>query len=155
MDAAKLSVALILLFVLLLVFSPTFHDRHFGVARYESAAVGSLSRINELERQYATNHADKGFACKLRLLLTDKRKSNAYDPVASLLSGEHAGYRFAVATCAADATGIVSQYEITAVPTAPGRTGVRAFCTDQSGQLFYDPDASAAQCLSLRHKLPD
>ncbi len=150
-----LSVILILLFVVALTFSPSFHDAHFGVARYESAAVGSLSKINELERQYASAHVDKGFACNLPLLLTTDKKSDEYDSTASLLSGEHAGYKFAVATCALDTTGKVSRYEITAVPTAFGRTGVRAFCTDQSGQLSYDQEGSGPRCLALRHPLPD
>ena len=31
------------------------------------------------------------------------------------------------------------------------QSGVRAFCTDYSGKLFYDNDGSAIECLSLRH----
>ncbi|HXJ45966.1 MAG TPA: hypothetical protein VNK47_04770 [Candidatus Dormibacteraeota bacterium] len=147
------SAILIILFVL--SWTPSFHDAHFGVARHESNAVGSLSKINELERQYARTHVDKGFACKLPLLLTTEKKNDEYDLVASLLSGEHAGYKFAVGTCAVNASGITVSYEITAVPAAPGRTGIRAFCTDQAGQLFYDEGGSGPQCLALRHALPN
>ena len=147
------SAILIVLFVLTWI--PSFHDAHFGVARYESNAVGGLSKINELERQYARSHVDKGFACKLPLLLTNEKKNDEYDLVASLLSGEHAGYKFAVGTCAVNASGVTVSYEITAVPAVPGRTGIRAFCTDQSGQFFYDEGGSGTQCLALRRALPD
>jgi hypothetical protein len=35
-------------------------------------------------------------------------------------------------------------------PIARGLTGVRAFCTDESGTLFYEENGSATACLSAR-----
>jgi hypothetical protein len=150
---AKLSIALTSLFAVLLVLSPSFHDSYFGVAKYESAAVGSLQKINKLQTEYAATHANKGFACELPLLRPSEKRDDTYDPIAALLGGEWSGYKFAVVGCVADADGIVTRYGVTAVPTSPGRTGIRAFCTDQSGQLFYDNEASASQCVATRQEL--
>jgi hypothetical protein len=150
------SVVFIFLFaVVLLVMSPSFHDKYFGMAKYESAAVGSLQKINALEHLYAAAHADKGFACQLPLLRPTSKKDDTYDPIVALLGGTWSGYKFAVASCVLEANGIATQYEITAIPIRPYATGVRAFCTDQSGKLFYDQEGSASQCLAARQSLPD
>jgi hypothetical protein len=149
----KLLIVFIALFAILMVLSPSFHDKYFGVAKNESAAVGSLRKLNTLESQYAAAHPNKGFACELPLLRLSE-KTDGYDPIAALLAGGWSGYRFAIVGCAPDANGIVTHYGVTAVPTSPGRTGIRAFCTDQSGQLFYDNEASASQCMTARQGLP-
>lgn len=148
-------VATLLLAVALLVVSPSFHDKYFGMAKYESAAVGSLQKINALESQYASSHPDKGFACQLPLLRQTSNADDAYDPTVAFLDGTWSGYRFAVAACVVAENGIATQYEITATPIRPYATGVRAFCTDQSGKLFYDQEGSASQCLALRQSLSD
>ena len=64
--SATLLAGLLIWFAILMFLSPQFHDSHFGVAKYESAAVGSLRRLNQLEREYATSHPGKGFACELK-----------------------------------------------------------------------------------------
>jgi hypothetical protein len=151
----KLFVALIFLFAVLLFFSPSFHDTYFGVAKNESAAVGSLRKITTLETQYAAEHSNKGFACELPLLRPIEKLTDAYDPIAALLSGEWSGYKFAVVDCSAESNGIVTHYGVTAVPTNPGRSGIRAFCTDQSGQLYYSNEASASKCVATRQALSD
>jgi hypothetical protein len=56
---------------------------------------------------------------------------------------------------AADATGIVTHHALTAGPLKPQETGVRAFCTDQSGVVLYDLNGSAFQCIALRQNLFD
>jgi hypothetical protein len=150
----KLLIFFVVLFAVLLVFSPTFVDRYFGVAKNESAAVASLRKINALESQYAAEHPDKGFACELPLLRSNEKRVDPYDPIAALLAGEWSGFKFAVVGCAPDADGIVTHYGVTAVPTNPGRIGIRVFCTDQSGKLFYE-ETSASQCAAMRHGLPD
>ena len=141
--------------LILLVTSPTFHDKYFGMAKYESAAVGNLQKINTLENLYASTHPDKGFACQLPLLRPTSKADDAYDPTVALLGGTWSGYRFAVAACVLGENGIATQYEITATPVMPYSTGVRAFCTDQSGKLFYDQEGSGSKCLAARQSLPD
>jgi hypothetical protein len=151
----KLSIALLLLFVVLVVLSPSFHDRYFGVAKNEATAVGSLRKITALESQYAAAHPDAGFACQLPLVRpTEGKISGEYNATEALLAGEWSGYKFAVTGCVAQANGIATHYQVIAVPAKPGSSGIRAFCTDQSGKIFYDPDASASKCLASRQPLP-
>src|SRR5580700_7021129 len=66
----------VLLFLILVVF-PWWHERYFGVAANESAAVGALRWVNALENQYAAAHADKGFACEFLLLQATEQMSGA------------------------------------------------------------------------------
>ena len=148
------SVVVVLLFVFLTTMTPSFHDKYFGMAKYESTAVGSLKKINTLESQFASSHPQKGFACELPSLRQASEADSAYDPTVAFLNGTWRGYRFAVASCVVSPNGIATQYEITATPVRPYATGVRAFCTDQSGKLFYDLSGSASKCLSGRLPLP-
>jgi hypothetical protein len=152
---AILSIALIFsLACLLLFFLVVFHDYYHGVASYESAAVGSLRRINELEGRYSVEHTKGGFACELSLLRPTAHMSGTDGRNEIFVNGEQREYRFKIVGCAAEPSGIVTHYQIVAVPLRPGVIGIRAFCTDQSGEVFYDPDASAPKCLAARKVLP-
>jgi len=145
---------LLFLFLVLLVLSPSFHDRYFGVAKNEATAVGSLHNITALENQYSAAHPDKGFACQLPLVRPTKEQiSGQYNPTEALLAGEWSGYKFAVIGCSPQPNGIVTHYQVIAVPAKPGTSGIRAFCTDQSGELFYDADASGSKCLASRQPI--
>jgi len=150
----KLLISLLLLFAVLVFLSPSFHDKYFGVAKYEADAVGSLVKINSLEKQYAASHSDKGFACELVVLRPQESGTDKSGQVSGLLNGQRSGFKFAFAACAPAANGIVTQYQIFAVPVRPGITGIRAFCTDQTGKLFYDLNGSASECLALRREIP-
>jgi hypothetical protein len=140
-------VSFILLFIALLIFSPWWHDKYFGMAQNESAAVGGLRMINALESQYAGAYPEEGFACEL--------PQRPYDPIAALLAGEWSGYKFAIGGCTREANGVALRYHVTAVPSKPCSTGVRVFCTDQSGAMYYDLDGSPSRCITLRQVLPD
>ncbi len=150
----KLLVSLLLLFAVLVFLSPSFHDKYFGVAKYEADAVGSLAKINSLEKQYAASHPDTGFACGLVFLRPQESGTDTSGQVSGLLNGQQSGYKFAFAACTPEANGIVTQYQIFAVPVRPGITGIRAFCTDQTRRLFYDLNGSASECLALRREIP-
>ena len=148
-----LAAAFLLSFLLVFAFSPHFHDSHAGVRQNESAAVGSLRKIHDLESKYAAAHPNEGFACQLQRLRPVEDVTTDYDPTKSLLSGEWSGYKFVLAGCTPTEKGIVIRFQITAVPIARGLTGVRAFCTDESGTLFYADNGSATECLSARLRL--
>lgn len=150
---AALLVSLLLLFGLLVLLSPPFHDKYFGMAKYEASAVGSLDKINSLENRYAASHPDKGFACELALLRPQEHKVDASNHTSGPLGGQWTGYKFAFAECTAEANGIITHYQIAAVPIRRFSTGVRAFCTDQTGKLFYDSDGSGTQCLASRREI--
>lgn len=145
-----LAAAFLLSFLIVFAFSPHFHDSHAGVRQNESAAVGGLRRIHDLQSKYASAHPNEGFACQLQQLRPAKDTTPAYDPTTAMLAGEWSGYKFALAGCTATEKAIVVHYQITAVPITHGSTGVRAFCTDESGTLFYEESGSATECLSSR-----
>jgi hypothetical protein len=136
--------------LLVIAFSPHFHDSQAGVRQNESSAVGSLAKINALQSKYAAAHPNEGFTCQLQRLRPAEDRATDYDPITAVLSGEWSGYKFVLVGCARAANGVVIRYQITAVPIARSVTGVRAFCTDESGKLFYEENGSAAECLSSR-----
>jgi len=124
------------------------HRRQHG---NEASTVGMLSTITELQSNYAAAHPGQGFACDLaRLKSTGPVKDPYYDPEEFLVTGTRSGYRLKVADCRADSNGVVIHYQVTAVPLEPGKSGFRAFCTDESGSLWYDEAGSAANCLAAR-----
>jgi hypothetical protein len=143
---------LALVFAFSLFSLPSFHDKYFGVAKNEATAVGGLRKIYELENEYAAAHRDYGFACQLSQL---RPKENMLDarPM-NLLTGEWVGYKYEIVACAQEKNGVFARYQVTAVPLRPWSSGVRAFCTDQSGDIFYDHTGSASECLATRHLLP-
>jgi hypothetical protein len=144
------------IFLLFFVFTvvPWWRDEYFGAASNESAAVVSLHKVNALETSYSAAHLDKGFACEFQLLQAAERTSDPHQST-DALSGESSGYTFALIGCAPELNGIVTHYQVTAVPTKPGVSGVRVFCTDQTGQLFYDNDSSVLQCFAARQLVPE
>lgn len=67
------------------------------------------------------------------------------------MTSTQSGYNFAIMSCRVDAKGTVIHYEATVVPVKQGTTGFRAFCTDDSGELWYDGGKAGSKCLSLLH----
>jgi hypothetical protein len=74
-------------------------------------------------------------ACELQQLRPIENVTSTY-PKNSLLSGEWSGYKFLI-ECSPTEQRVILRYQVTAVPSAPGVTGVRAFCADESGKVFY------------------
>ena len=118
----------------------------------EASSVAKLARINELQGAYAAAHADRGFACELSTLMPQQSTGATYNPDSFLLSGEHSGYKFSL-NCEKQTNGVVSSYEVTAVPIEPGKTGYRIFCSDPAGTIWYDPDRSAQNCFLAKRPL--
>lgn len=107
------------------------------VSANEAAAVGKLRDLNDFQRKYAAAHLEKGFACTLSLLKSaEPRNRTDHD-----MTSTQFGYNFAIINCRLDAKGRVIHYQATAVPIKQGTTGFRAFCTDDSGELWYDRKA--------------
>ena len=88
--------------------------------------------------------------CQLQRLRQGDHTTNDYDPATVPLSGQWSGYKFFLVECAPTKNGIVIRYQLAAVPITRGLTGVRAFCMDESGTLFYTQSGSAAEYLSSR-----
>jgi hypothetical protein len=119
----------------------------------EAVAVVRLRKLGVLQGAHAASHPARGFACQLSELKPSMPIGNSYDPDEFLLTGVQAGYKFAVTKCRTNANGAVTQYEATAVPVERGSTGFYAFCTDQSGTIWYDSDGSGERCLTSRRLL--
>jgi hypothetical protein len=141
------------LFVGAALFIPKFDTSRQHVDQL--VAVAKLRQINALQAKYSADHPGKGFSCTLQLLWSaDPNASNDYDPLQFLLSGTTFGYRFSLSSCNTDAMGTIVHYQATALPTPRGVIGYRAFCTDDSGRLWYDPAGSVKNCLAFRRPLP-
>jgi hypothetical protein len=140
--------------LLVVMFIPVLDGPHSRQHANEAAAVSKLRTLVTLQTAYAATHSEKGFTCELPLLKPEKRGQEAgYDPLSFLTTPMHAGYKFALANCYADAKGVVVHYQATAVPVERGTMGFRAFCTDDSGSLWYDEAGSAPDCLAYRRLL--
>jgi len=150
-----LSVCVVLLAALLFLVAATNLDGlHSRLFANEASAVGKLRTIITLQDRYTAAHAGNGFACELPLLKPpEQRKDTDYDPLSFLLTGTQSGYRFSLANCGSDANQERVHYQVTAVPIQQDTTGFWAFCTDESGVIWYDQDGSATNCLAHRRAL--
>lgn len=123
------------------------------ISANEASAVGSLRTINSAEIMYLTSYPNLGFTCNLTALGPPTGGNSAGSTAAGMIdstlaSGVKSGYNFVLSGCATaqNSTTVVS-YQVTADPSAPGTTGQRYFCSDQSAIIKYDP-ASSANCLT-------
>lgn len=121
------------------------------VARNEINAVESLRTLTVLEHRYAAAHPSKGFACELTQLrpetpLRGERKREEF-----IANNSSNGYKFELKACEADPNGIAVRYKATAVPLVPEKTGYRAFCTDETGELQDAVNGSAESCRPLTY----
>lgn len=125
---------------------------HFTVstlARNEANAMESLHALTKLQHRYATEYPLKGFACDFVQLKTGALSNGENGHEGFLNSDSFEGYKFSLSGCEADPNGVAVRYKATAVPLQPGKTGVRAFCTDQTGELFYGASGTAESCRPL------
>lgn len=114
---------------------------------HETSALQSVRTLNQAELQYSSAYPANGFACSLPAL-GGKTTSGAPTPQSAqlipddLATGNKAGYTFAVTNCSKVSINNQDQYtsyQITAVPNSVGHSGDRGFCSDENGQLRYDP----------------
>jgi len=120
----------------------------------EASAVGGLRTISTLQTEYSVAHPERGFACDLPLLKPAGPSGDpVYGPNAFFVTGTKSGYKFALGSCNTDAQARVVHYQVTAVPVENRVTGFRAFCSDESGLIWYDKAGSATNCLASRRLL--
>jgi prepilin-type N-terminal cleavage/methylation domain-containing protein len=118
------------------------------MAANESSAVGSLRTINTAEVTYSTTYPTVGFAALTSLggtPATCAQPTGASSAGACLVddvlaaTGIKSGYTFAAVAAGAP---IAVTYTSNASPTAPGQSGQRYFCSDQSGVIRYNAGAA-------------
>jgi hypothetical protein len=143
------------LLLIALLCIPVLDGPHSRQYANEASAVSKLHAITMLEKKFADAHPGKGFACELDLLRPAHNEENPVDddPMRFLTIGSSAGYKFVLGNCRTKANGIVVHYEAIALPIERGKTGFRAFCTDDSASLWYDPEGSAIKCLASHRVL--
>jgi len=153
----RLVIALAVGTLLAVIFMAALLVPRVGVHRQginEAATLTRLPRLNELQNSYAASHPTKGFACQLPELKPATPVGDTYKPDEFLFAtGSQNGYKFAITGCRTDSNGVVTQYQLTAVPLQRGVTGFRVFCTDQTGATWYDLEGSAENCLAARKPL--
>ena len=150
--ARRLSVLVLLLLALYGLFRLFlyFGLNHHPVYEHEDRVVATLKQLNSLQAKYSVENPDKGFTCQLALLFSVVPTEDPLWRNEIFVTGSLHDYRFAFRGCQPDADGKVTHYELAATPEKPGATGIRAFCTDQTGTLWYDVEGSAHTCLSAR-----
>ena len=144
---------LILAAVLFLLVMPTLDGPHSRLFANEASAVGTLRTVITLQDEYSAAHAYTGFACELSLLKSLGHQKSPDYSMEFLTTGLRSGYRFSLVSCRSDANRASAHYQITAAPIEQNKTGVRAFCADEAGVIWYDLEGSATNCLALRHPL--
>jgi type IV pilus assembly protein PilA len=111
------------------------------IAGNESSAVGSVRTIVTSEVTYSSTWGT-GFATTIAVqgganpCTAAAGSACLIDPV--LAAGAKSGYNLAAPGGAAVA-GIVTTFAVSAVPQTVGQTGQRAFCSDESGVVRFDP----------------
>ena len=119
------------------------------MAANEASAVGSLRTINTAEVTYSTTYPALGFANLSSLggaAATCATTTGATSTTACLIDDTLAtaavksGYAF-TSTAGTGAPAVT--YTSTAFPSVVGQSGQRAFCSDQSGVIYYNAAGTA------------
>lgn len=113
----------------------------------ETSAMNSLRTLNSAEGEYNSQYPSRGYACTLAQLGgkqgTGLPTADASQLIADdLASGTKAGYTFTIKCGDKNTTAGVDQYnsyQVFATPNSVGRTGNRGFCSDENGQIKFDP----------------
>jgi type IV pilus assembly protein PilA len=114
------------------------------MAANEASAVGSLRTINTAEVTYSTTYPSMGFSSLANLggaAATCATATGATSTTACLIddvlatTAVKSGYAF-TATAGSGTPSVT--YTSLAVPSVVGQSGQRAFCSDQSGVIYYN-----------------
>lgn len=111
------------------------------IAANESSAVGQVRTINTAEVTYAVMYPKAGFSSSLEALggaapcTSSPTSACLIDQV--LASGMKSGYSFTYEAQDADGDQVLDTYFVQAVPITPGTTGMRSFCSDESGVIRF------------------
>jgi type IV pilus assembly protein PilA len=120
------------------------------IAANEAAAVASIRTLTTAETAYAQTYPSVGYTCTLSDLgpppsgqALSSTGGGIIDAV--LASGVKQGYTLTLSNCTGTPQ---ATYGSMAVPITPGATGVRSFCSDATGTIWFGDDGTAARCRS-------
>ena len=141
----ELLIVMAIIAILMLIAIPTMGN----MTRYanETSAQQSVRAINMAQMQYSNTFPSNGYACTLTALGGDSHSgpptpTNAEMLQQDLASGVKSGYQFAISNCVKNSQSgndRVTGYTVMAQPLTVGKSGNRTFCTDESGQIKFDP----------------
>jgi type IV pilus assembly protein PilA len=147
----ELLIVMAIIAILMLIAIPTMGN----MTRYanETSAQQSVRAINMAQSQFNSTFPSNGFACTLIALGGDSHSgpptpTNAEMLQQDLAGGIKSGYQFTISNCVKNtATGSdrVTGYTVMAQPLTVGKSGNRTFCSDESGQIKFDP-AGGTNC---------
>lgn len=105
----------------------------------EASAIASLRDINISEATYNATYPSTGYTCSLTYLggtsaTNDPTAAGILDP--GLSTGIKSGYSFNLSNCTS-AGGITVTYSTDGAPLVQGQTGIRFFCSDNSGRILF------------------
>ena len=141
----ELLIVIAIILILMLMAIPTF-----GTLKKRAddlSAINSIQKINQAEIQYESTYPANGYTCTLSALGGDPSSGPPSPTSAQILQGDvtsgfKSGYKFTIGNCSKvtqNGTDRITGYQVTAVPETVGKTGDRGFCSDESGQIKYDP----------------
>lgn len=111
-------------------------------ATSESSVVSSVRSLNTAEIAYSQAHKSTGYTCSLSEL------KQAWGLSSDLASGRKNGYIFRIQDCASTkANGPIVKYRLVAYPAVTGKTGVPAYCSDESDVIRIAKSGSASERL--------
>ncbi len=111
------------------------------MAANESSAAQTVRLLGTAEIAYSSGHPGKGYSCDLNELVS------AGDLDHEVATGMQHGYSFAIQNCAGQPSGPNTKFQIVAYPVGVNRTGVRSFCSEESGIVKAHSSGSARACL--------
>ena len=112
------------------------------MAANEASAIASVRTLEAAEVTYKNLHPDQGYTCSLSDLATAQSINGA------LATGQRNGYAFELTGCSTGTdSGANVKYQVVAYPLRVNQTGVRAFCSDESGVLRVDASGSSRGCV--------
>lgn len=112
------------------------------IAANESSAVGQVRALVVAEISYAAAHPEEGFTCSLSTLRDGGMISG------DVAKGTRYGYRYELSGCEPGPDGGTNKkFQIAAYPLSINQTGVRSFCSDESGVMKVGSHGSSQGCL--------
>jgi type IV pilus assembly protein PilA len=147
----ELLIVMAIITVLMLIAIPSYLN-YVRLAN-ETSAIKSVQTISQAQTQFSMQYPVNGYACGLTALGGDPQSGppsaeNAEILPPDLSSGVKSGYQFALSNCiknSQNGTDRVTGFTIIAQPLNVGKTGNRTFCSDESGQIKFDP-AGGTNC---------
>jgi len=147
----ELLIVMAIIAILMLIAIPTVGS--LKKKANELSAHKSIQTLITAENMYESNYPTNGYACSLAALGGDPKTGAPSATAAQLIpsdlaTGLKSGYIFNITNCSkinAGGTDRITGYTITAIPQTVGSTGDRAYCSDQSGIVKFDP-AGGTNC---------